>query len=181
MAHPDESLSLVEKIPPQNREAEMSVLGAMMFEETALLKALEVLRADYFYDENHRKVFSAIQELFEKSRPADLVTLAEELKRKNHLEEIGGMTYLTQLTAMVPTAAHVEHYAHIVKEKALLRGLIENSTQIVQQCFEPDSDAAEVIDKAEKMIFEISQHRIEGKVFSLKEIIHDSMETIDKL
>ena len=159
----------------------MSILGAMMFEEAALVQAFEILRSDYFYEENHRRIFEALQALFEKNRPADLVTVAEELKRKNSLEEVGGLSYLTQLTAIVPTSAHVEHYAHIVKEKALLRNLIENSTKIVGRCFEAESDVSNVLDEAEKMIFDISQHRIQGKVFSFREIIHDSMETIDRL
>lgn len=159
----------------------MSVLGAMMFEEAAFIKAIEILRADFFYDENHRKIFSAMSSLFEKNRPIDLVTVSDELKRNNHLEEIGGVGYLTQLTAALPTAAHIDHYAHIVKEKAMLRGLIHNATEIVQKCYEPRTDAAEALDQAEKMIFDISQNRIEGKFFSMKEIIHDSMEMIDQL
>ena len=181
MASSDDSLNLLEKIPPQSRDAEMSVLGAMMFEEAAFVKAIEILRADFFYDENHRKIFSAMSGLFGKNRPIDLVTVSDELKRNNHLEEIGGVGYLTQLTAALPTAAHIDHYAHIVKEKAMLRGLIHNATEIVQKCYEPRTDAAEALDQAEKMIFEISQNRIEGKFFSMKEIIHDSMEMIDQL
>ncbi len=181
MASPDSSLSLHEKIPPQNREAEISVLGAMLIEEEALARAIEILQPSYFYDENNRKIFSVIVTLFEKNRPVDLVTIGEELKKVGSLEDVGGMTYLTQLTSAVPTAAHVEHYAHIVKEKALLRGLIQSSTQIVQRCFEPGQEAGQVLDSAEKMIFDISQNRIEGRFFSMREIIRDSMEAIDKL
>ena len=181
MPSSDATINSLEKLPPQNRDAEMSVLGAMLFEEAALVRALEILKPQYFYDENHRRIFSVMQALFEKSQPADLITVSEELKRRRQLEEAGGASYLTQLTAMVPTAAHVEHYAHIVKEKALLRGLIQNATQIVERCFEPQGEAVQVLDQAEKMIFDISQHRIEGKFFSLREIIHNSMETIDSL
>ncbi len=182
MASPSsETVNLLEKIPPQNREAEMSVLGSMLFEEAALVRAIELLHPEYFYDENHRRIFTSMVTLFEHNRPVDLVSVADELRKKNLLEQTGGASYLTQLTAMVPTAAHVEHYAHMVKEKAILRALIQNSTQIVQHCFENENDAANVLDQAEKMIFDISQHRIEGKFFSLKEIIHNSMETIDKL
>lgn len=159
----------------------MSVLGAMLFEESALLRGIEILKPEYFYEENHRRIFSAMQTLFEKNQPVDLVTVSEELKKIRQLEEVGGVSYITQLTAMVPTSAHVDHYAHIVKEKAILRELIQNSTQIVQSCFESESEVTEVLDQAEQMIFDISQHRIEGKFFSLKDIIHDSMETIDKL
>lgn len=181
MAGPETSLNLLEKIPPQSRDAEMSVLGCMLFEEGAVAKAFEILAPAYFYDENHRKIFSVMQSLFDKNQPIDLVMVSEELKRRKQLEETGGVSYLTQLTAMVPTAAHVEHYSHIVKEKALLRSLIQNSTQIVQRCFEAEEDVGRVLDQAEQMIFEVSQRRIEGRFHPLKEIIHDSMETIDKL
>jgi len=153
----------------------------MLFEEQALVKAIEILRPAYFYDENHRKIFAGMQALFERNEPVDLVTVSEELRKRNQLEEIGGATYLTQLTTLVPTAAHIHHYARIVKEKALLRGLINTATQIVQQSFEPDGEVNHLIDRAEQMIFDIGQYQIEGKFFALKEIIHDSMETIDKL
>jgi replicative DNA helicase len=159
----------------------MSVLGAMLFEEGALVRAIELLRPEYFYDENHKRIFMVMQSLFDRNQPIDLVTISEELRKRSQLEDIGGVSYLTQLTTAVPTAAHIEHYAHIVKEKALLRGLIGNATQIVQRCFEVSTDANKVLDDAEKMIFDIGQHRIEGKFFSMREIIHDSMETIDKL
>lgn len=181
MPSSDETLNLLEKVPPQSRDAEMSVLGAMLFEEEALVRAIEILNPDYFYHENHRHIFQTMLALFERNQPIDLVTLSEELRKRNQLEAIGGVSYLTQLTTAVPTAAHIEHYAHLVKEKALLRGLIGNATQIVQRCFEVSTDADQVLDDAERMIFDIGQHRIEGKFFSMREIIHDSMETIDKL
>lgn len=178
---PSSDETLLEKVPPQSREAEMSVLGSMLFEENALIRAIELLRPEYFYDENHRKIFTVMQSLFDRNSPIDLVTVSEELRKRSQLEETGGVSYLTQLTAAVPTAAHLDHYAHIVKEKALLRGLIHNATQIVQKSFESSAEANEVMDQAEKMIFDVGQHRIEGKFYSMKEIIHDSMETIDKL
>ncbi len=181
MASSGDTVNLLEKVPPQSRDAEISVLGAMLFEESALVRALELLRSEYFYDENHRRIFLVMQTLFEKNLPIDLITVSEELRKRNQLEDVGGVSYLTQLTAAVPTAAHVEHYAHIVKEKALLRGLINNATQIVQKCFDTSTEAAAALDQAEKMIFDIGQHRIEGKFYSMKDIIHDSMETIDKL
>lgn len=177
----DSSWNLLEKVPPQSRDAEVHVLGSMLLEEAALVRALELLTADQFYDENHRRIFSAMQSLFEKNHPVDLVTVSEELKKASQLEEIGGVSFLTQLTGIVATAAHVDHFARIVKEKAILRSLIHRSTQIVQHCFEPAGDVTLLLDQAERMIFDISQHRIEGKFFPLKDIIHDSMETIDKL
>jgi len=181
VANSDTFNNLVEKVPPQNRDAEISVLGAMLFEEDALLRALQSLRSDYFYDENHGRIFSAMRSLFEKGQPVDLVTVSDELRKKEELEAVGGVGYLTQLTAQVPTAAHVEHYARMVRNKALVRKLIQSSTRIVQRCFDESNDAKQLLDEAERMIFEISQNQIEGKFASLKEIIHNSMETIDQL
>ncbi|MBU9888873.1 MAG: replicative DNA helicase [Candidatus Omnitrophica bacterium] len=159
----------------------MSVLGAMFFDESAMAKAIEVLRPEYFYEIRHQHVFNVMTVLFDQSRPVDLITVSEELKKRKQLEDIGGVAYLTQLTTIVPTAANVEYYARIVKEKALLRQLIQSATQIVQNSLEADGDAQEMIDGAEKMIFEISQAHVEGRAYQIKEIIHESMETIDQL
>jgi len=181
VADPQTTVNLYEKVPPQNREAEMSVLGAMFFDEGALAKAIEVLSPDYFYDLRHQHIFSAMSLLFERNHPVDLITISEELKKRKQLDDVGGITYLTQLTTIVPTAANIEHYARIVKEKALLRQLIQSATQIVQNSLESDGNAREMIDSAEKMIFDIGQAQVEGKAYQLKEIIHESMETIDQL
>ena len=155
--------NMLEKVPPQNREAEVGVLGAMLFDEQALFKGIELLRPEYFYDENHRRIFTACVNLFEKNQPVDLLTVSEELKKQNSFEAIGGTTYLTYLTSQVPTSAHIEHYAQIVKEKALLRSLIDKSTRIVQECFSAGDNVRALIDSAEKMIFDVSGHEIHGK------------------
>ena len=159
----------------------MSVLGAMLFDESALARCLEILKPFYFYDDPHQKIFSAIQALFEKNQAVDLVTVTEELRKRKQLEEVGGASYLTTLTAAVPTAVNVEHYAQIVKEKALLRRLISTAGQILQETYEPDSEVAVLVDRAEQLIFEISQHHIEGKFVPLKDVIRTSIETIDQL
>lgn len=181
VANSQSAFNLLEKIPPQSRDAEISVLGAMLFEEQALVKAIELLRPFFFYDDNHRKIFEAMQALFEKNQPVDLVSVAEELKRRKQLEDVNGVSYLTFLTTQVPTAAHIEHYAKIVKEKALLRKLIQSATQIVQESFDYENDVVNLIDRAEQAIFDISQDHIENKFILMKDIIHSSMETIDKL
>src|SRR5664279_5051904 len=159
----------------------MSVLGAMFFDEIALAKAIEVLTPDFFYDQRHQNIFSAMTALFSKNHPVDLITVSEELKKHKQLEDLGGISYLTQLTTIVPTAANIEHYARIVKDKALLRKLIQSGTQIVQNSLEADGNAREMIDSAEKMIFDIGQSQIENKTVQIKDIIHESMETIDQL
>lgn len=169
------------KVPPQNLEAEMAVLGSMLIEEEAIPLALELIDEVCFYKEAHSQIFSAIVNLFNGQRSVDLITISDELKRKNLLEAIGGISYLTGLTETVPTAANVQHYARIVKEKAVLRLLINNSTQIVSECFDSKGNVDELVDRAEKLIFEISDRKIEGGYIPLKEIIKDSIETIDNL
>ncbi len=181
MAESQTTVNLYEKVPPQNREAEMSVLGAMFFDEIALAKAIEVLSPDFFYDLRHQNVFNVMTTLFSRNHPVDLITVSEELKKRKQLDDLGGISYLTQLTTIVPTAANIEHYARIVKDKALLRKLIQSGTQIVQSSLEADGNAREMIDSAEKMIFDIGQSQIENKTVQIKDIIHESMETIDQL
>ncbi len=175
------SVQNFEKVPPHSREAEMSVLGAMLFDENALTFAIEILKPDYFYETSHSQVFSVLQTLFDRNQPADLVTVSEELRKRGQLEGVGGAAYLTQLTAAVPTAANIQHYAKIVKERALLRMLIQSATTIVQESFDPAQDARNVIDKAERAIFDIGQDQIEGKAYAMRDIIHNTMETIDQL
>ncbi len=173
--------SLVEKIPPQNLEAEVSVLGAMLFAPDAVYRAFEVLSESFFYSEAHRLIFSAMVTLFDRAQAIDLITVTEELRKRKQLEAIGGATYLAQLTSQVPSAANVEYHAKIVKEKALLRNLISTATKIIQESFEPASEGSQILDRAERMIFDISQERIEGKFIRMNEIIKHSIEAIDHL
>jgi replicative DNA helicase len=169
------------KVPPQNSEAEMAVLGSMLIEEEAIPMAMEVVDVDCFYKEANRTIFSAILDLYNSQKSVDFITLSEELKRKNTLDTIGGVAYLTSLTEAVPTAANVQHYARIIKEKSVLRFLINNATQIVSESYETKGNVEELLDRAEKLIFEISDHKAKGGYVILKEIIKDSIETIDRL
>ncbi|OIO81527.1 MAG: replicative DNA helicase [Candidatus Omnitrophica bacterium CG12_big_fil_rev_8_21_14_0_65_43_15] len=171
----------LERLPPQNIEAEMAVLGSMLLEEDAIAQAIEALDESYFYKEAHKKIFSALVTLFDKNKAADLVTLVDELKRRGQLDEAGGPAYLASLANVVPTAANIRHYAKIVKEKAILRNLISTATQIVTESYEAGNDSDCLIDKAERMIFEITSRKIETRLVPLKEIIKDSIETIDNL
>ncbi|MCD6093250.1 MAG: replicative DNA helicase [Candidatus Omnitrophica bacterium] len=175
------SAESLDKIPPQNLEAEMAVLGSMLLDKEAISQAVELLKEDYFYEDRNRQIFSAIIGLFEEGKPVDLVTLKEELKKKKVLKEIGGVSYLTTLTNIVPTAANIEQYAHIVKEKALLRSLISASTQIIKESYDPSQNPDILLDRAEKAIFDVVQYKIESKVFSFNQLIKDSIETIDRL
>jgi replicative DNA helicase len=171
----------LEKIPPQNLEAETAVLGAMLFDEQAVPRAIELVREAHFHLDAHQKIFRAVVTLFEKAKAIDLVTVSEELRKQRTLEEAGGSAYLAELTSQVPTAANVEHYARIVREKAILRHLINAATGIIQESFEAASDANTVLDHAERAIFEISQAKVESRAIAIKDIIKDSIEAIDRL
>jgi len=178
----DSSLgSSLERVPPQNLEAEMAVLGSMLIEEDAISSVVEILEESAFYSDAHKKIFSCIVQLYDKRKAIDLITLVEKLKNDGVLEVVGGASYLAGLTNVVPTAANVMHYAHIVKEKSILRLLINNATRIATEAYETEENVDSVLDRAEKMIFEIADHRIEGGIVSVKEIIKDSIEAIDKL
>jgi len=172
---------MLEKLPPQNLEAEMAVLGSMLIDEEAISVAVELLTKDYFYKDTHKKIFEAISDLYSANKPVDLITLTDELKRNGALDEVGGASFLTLLVNSVPTAANITHYANIVKEKSILRILISNATRIVTMCYESDGNVDEVVDSAERFIFEVSDRRPQSTYLHLKEIIKDSIETIDRL
>ena len=172
----------IEKIPPQSIETETAVLGSMLIEEQAIAKAIEIIDENAFYKEAHRIIYRTIMDLFSKNSIVDIVVLTEELKKKGQLDEVGGVPYLTSLTSSIPTAANIEHYAKIVKEKYILRQLINNATEIVQSCYESATDADKILDEAESAIFEITSKKLEQKSsIILKDIIKDSIETIDTL
>ena len=181
MATSESASNLLEKVPPQNRDAEMSVLGAMLIEEQALIVGVEKLKPDFFYVEGHQHLFEALTYLFESNQPVDLLTLTEELKRRNLYDKVGGATYLTTLTGVVATSAHIEQHCQIVKDKYLLRSLVERATKIVQDCFASGEETHRVVDQAEQLIFEVSEEKVEGKIVAVKDIIHSSMEMIDQL
>jgi len=171
----------LEKLPPQNLEAEMAVLGSMMLDEEAIAVAVEALDKNSFYKDSHKRIYEAITDLFNASKPVDLITLTDDLKRKELLEAIGGASYLTSLVNTVPTTANISHYVSIVKDKSIVRNLIISSTKIVSLCFESDGKVNELVDNAERLIFEISNKRISGTYLQLKEIIKSSIANIDKL
>jgi replicative DNA helicase len=169
------------KLQPQNIEAEKSVLGAMLIDEEAIGLALEILSEEWFYQESHRRIYSAILDLYNNRKNVDIITLSEKLKSDGTLESVGGQTYLSRLIDLVPTAANVEHYANIVKEKGILRLLITNATKIVSEAFEAKSDVNEVVDTAEKLIFEISDLKHRQHSVHIKELVKSAIEKIDTL
>ncbi len=171
----------LEKMPPQNLEAEMAVLGSMLIEEHAIADAIELLDSSCFYSDKNCIIFECILNLYSENKAVDIVTLIERLKKIDDLEKIGGATYVTGLTTVVPTAANIKHYAGIVKEKSILRNLISTATHIISESYDPQSEVEKVLDKAERMIFEISSKKIDTNFAAIKEIIKHSIETIDTL
>ena len=168
------------RMPPQNLEAEMSVLGGVLLENEALNKALEHLLTDDFYRGSHKKIFKALLHLSERSEPADLVTLTAQLKMQGDFEDVGGSSYLATLVDYVPTAANIAYYCKLVKEKSVARKLIEASTEIATKGYE-GGDMEEILDQAEKAIFEISENRTRPSFFPVREILKDTFKTIEKL
>jgi len=171
----------LDKIPPQNLEAEMAVLGSMLIDEEAVSVATESLDKDSFYKDAHKKVFEAILDLYNANKAVDLITLTDMLKRNGALDGVGGVSFLTALVNSVPTAANISHYTNIVKEKSILRTLINNATKIVYLCYESEGKIDEVVDSAEKLVFEVSDSKPQVSYLPIKEIIKDSIETIDRL
>ena len=169
------------KLPPQNIEAEQSILGGILIENKAINKVMEILTDDDFYRDAHRKIYNAIINLSERDEPADLITLTNELRKMDQLDSIGGASYLASIIDSVPTAANIEYYAKIVKEKSILRRLIQTSTEIITQGYEDQGDVEGFLDEAERAIFEISEKRVKPSFYSIRDIVKDSFKTIEKL
>ncbi|PLX91802.1 MAG: replicative DNA helicase [Desulfuromonas sp.] len=168
------------RLPPQNLEAEMSVLGGVLLENDALNKALELLTPDDFYRESHRQIFLALIALSERNEPADLVTLTAELKQREQLDAVGGSSYLAALVDYVPTAANITYYAKLMKEKSVARHMISVATEIATRGYE-GQEIDKTLDWAEKSIFEISNMKTRPSYFSTKEIMKDTFKAIEKL
>jgi replicative DNA helicase len=169
------------KMPPQNIEAEQSVLGGILIENGAIHKVMEILIPDDFYREAHQKIYNSLLDLSERDEPADLITLTNELRKKDQLDSIGGASYVTSLIDTIPTAANIEYYARIVKEKSILRKLIEAATDIVTQGYEDRQDVEGVLDEAERAIFQIAENRVRPSFYPIREIVKNSFKTLEKL
>ncbi|MBI5055486.1 MAG: replicative DNA helicase [Nitrospirae bacterium] len=171
----------LDRLPPQNIEAEQSVLGAVLLENEAIAAAVEQLTPNDFYKDSHRKIFISMIELYEKNEPIDLITLTEQLSRKEQLEEIGGASYLSSIVNMVPTSANVRYHAKIIKDKAILRNLITTATEIITTCYDTDDNVHEVLDRAETKIFNISEKMVRSSYVHVKKVVKDTIELVDKL
>jgi replicative DNA helicase len=170
-----------ERTLPHNLEAERSVLGAILLRNDTFNQAAEVIDADDFFREAHRRIFNAMVALNEQADAIDLITLKEALVRTGELEAVGGPAYIARLVDGVPRATNVEYYARIIKEKSTLRALISNAHQILEEAYEGEQDADEVLDQAEKRIFEVADKRIRSGFVPLSALVQGSFDTLTKL
>ena len=174
-------MPLSERVPPQNIEAEQSVLGAMLIKKEAITQAQELLRPDDFYREAHRIVFETMLELAGDNEAVDLVTLTEALRKKEMLEKVGGISFITALANYVPTAANIVYHAQIVKEKSELRHLIDAATEIASAAYEATDDVKDIMDDAEKKILAVAANQTGGAFEPIRNIVIDTVGRVETL
>jgi replicative DNA helicase len=170
----------VDRVPPQNLDAEQGVLGSMLLDRDAIARVVELIRAEDFYRDAHRRIYEAITDLFERGEPVDLITVTDRLRDKGQLDDVGGAAYVTSLLNAVPTAANVEYYARIVLQKSMLRQLISAGTQIAHMGYEAAQDVELLVDQAEKLVFSIANRRMLQEFLPIREILKESFERIDR-
>jgi len=178
-ARPDDGQG-IERMPPQAVEVEQAVLGAMMIDQRAIGRAIEILDESCFYHVPHNAVYQAIISLFERGEAVDQLTLAEELKRRDQLEEVGGVVYLAKLASEVATAANIDYHARIVLEKALSRRLIETAAEVTRQAYEGTQDVRELIDWTEQRIFSLSERGLSQGFETLESVMGETLEHIER-
>ena len=164
------------RIPPQNEEAEKSVLGSILLDKDALIEVSGWLRPLHFYEDRHSTIYENVLELFEEGLPVDLVTVSDKLKKKKVLSRVGGRAYLTELASFVPTSAHVGEYANIVKENATRRGLISSASEITKLSYDEELPLPQIMDKSESLIFEVAQSGIKSNFVHIKDLLKDAYE-----
>lgn len=167
-------------VPPQDLEAEKSVLGAILLDENALVKVIEFLKPKHFYTNSHKNIYTAIVNLFEKRSPTDLVTLPVEMKKMKVLEDSGGVTYLTELVGAVPTASNIEYYAQIIKDLAIRRELLSAASEMGTLSIQ-ESDVEDMLDKAEQLLFAVSQDKAHQDFVVVKDTLEVTFERLDEL
>lgn len=170
---------MAEKLPPQDIDAEQSVLGAMMLSKDAIAAVAGKLRPDYFYKQAHQSIYEAILNLTEKMEPVDLVTVSAELAKMDLLEKIGGRVYLTDIVNHVPTAANVEYYANIIHEKSLLRMLISAGNSMIKKAYDDQEEVEEILDEAQKTMMALSKESVDTEMSHLGDIVNSVWDTIN--
>lgn len=169
------------KVPPHNLDAEMSLIGAILIDEEVLADVSDKVNANDFYDKRHQTIFAAMLRLFERHRPVDLLTLSDELNRKDELEMVGGSSYLTELTNYVPTAAHAGAYAELIAQRAVRRRLIKASSDIAELGYDEDTNTQELLERAEAEIFSVSDLSLKQDLVSLEQILTESFDRMEEL
>jgi replicative DNA helicase len=169
------------KLPPQAIDLEEAVLGALMLEKDALSSVIDILKADVFYKDSHQKIFATIRTLFEKSSPVDILTVTAQLRQQGELEMIGGAYYITELTNRVASAANIEYHSRIIIQKFIQRELIRISTEVIQSAYEDTSDVLDLLDKAEKNLFEIAQNNLRRDSRKMDDLMHEALKEIEAL
>ena len=169
------------KIPPHDIEAEQAIIGSMLTDKDAVIAAIEILREQDFYREDNRIIYSAILNLYNRSEPIDIITLKAELKSMGKLEAVGGLEYIVQLPDRVPTTSNVEQYIKIVEEKSMLRALIKTADELITLGYDPTQEVEQVIDTAEKKIFEVMQKKNQKGYSSMKDILIDTFTQLEQL
>lgn len=172
---------LQDRLPPQAIDAEMALLGSMLIEKEAVIKVVDLVQEQDFYKDSHRQVFRIIRDLYLENKPADAVTISEELKRLKLFIEFGGAEFITNLINSVSTAANVEHYAAIVREKSILRQLISTGTDIVSSAFTEKKSAEEILDKSESLLFTIAQKHTQRGFTQVRDLVHPTLEYLEML
>lgn len=172
---------MIGKIPPHSLEAEQSVLGAMIIDKEAINTTIEIIRPEDFYKEANKEIYEAIIELYNRNEPIDLITLPEELRRRGTLENVGGVTYLANLSGGVVTTANVKYYCEIVEKNSILRRLIKSCDEIMTKSFENSEEVNSIIETAEKNIFDITQGRNREGFFPIREVLLDSFSKMEEM
>lgn len=171
----------ITRIPPHSVESEQSILGSILLDKDAIITVSEIISPNDFYKEAHKIIYECMLKLSNKNEPIDLITLTEELKKQGYLDDVGGISYITSLSTIVPTTSNVKYYADIVKEKSVLRQLIKASNDIINLGYENSIKVEEVLEKAEKRIFDISQEKASDDFKSINEVLVDAYDMIEKL
>jgi len=169
------------KVPPHSEEAEVSVIGAILIDQDAIVTVAEFLRPEHFYFESHSLIFKAILDLYEERSPIDIVTLTDKLKKNKDLTKVGGAAYLAEMVNRVPTSANIEKYGLIVKDLWVKRQLIKSAAKISEIAFDESAEASEALDKAETEIFSLSQRHLRQSFVPLKEALEESFDRLDEL
>jgi|SRR5579872_814039 len=175
------NLSTIDRLPPQNTEAECSVLGSILLDKDAIIKVADILHSEDFYDERNKTVYLAMLELYEKNNPIDILTVSNLLDEQKKLDFVGGSSYLAGLANSVPSAAHVMHYAAIVRRKGTLRRLISAATEITNLGYKEGTEIESILDQAEQKIFGVSQKFLKQNFIPLSDVLHETFERLDNL